>query len=33
MLLLERRPLRKPRYRWEDNIRKDLQDIGCEDEN
>ena len=23
-----RRPLRRPRHRWEDNIRKDLEEIG-----
>jgi hypothetical protein len=22
-------PLGRPRLRWEDNIRKDLQDVGC----
>jgi ribosome biogenesis protein Nip4 len=26
-----KRPLRKPKCRWEDNIRTDLRDIGCED--
>jgi len=24
-----RRPLRRPRRRWLDNIRMDLQDVGC----
>ena len=24
-----RRPLRRPRYRWVDNIRMDLQEVGC----
>jgi hypothetical protein len=24
-----RRPLRRPRLRWEDNIRMDLQDVRC----
>jgi hypothetical protein len=24
-----RRPLGRPRHRWEDNIRMDLTDIGC----
>jgi len=24
-----RRPLRRPRHRWMDNIRKDLQEVGC----
>jgi len=24
-----RRPLRKPRCRWVDNIRMDLQEVGC----
>ena len=24
-----RRPLRRPRHRWEDNIRKDLREVGC----
>jgi hypothetical protein len=24
-----RRPLGRPRYRWEDNIKIDLQDVGC----
>jgi hypothetical protein len=24
-----KRPLGKPRYRWEDNIRMDLQEVGC----
>jgi hypothetical protein len=24
-------PVRRPRRRWEDNIRKDLREIGCED--
>ena len=22
-------PLRKPRHRWEDNIKMDLQEVGC----
>jgi hypothetical protein len=25
----ENRPLGKPRRRWEDNIRMDLQEVGC----
>jgi len=25
-----RRPLERPRHRWVDNIRTDLQDVGCE---
>jgi hypothetical protein len=25
----ERRPLGRPRRRWEDNIRMDLQEVGC----
>jgi hypothetical protein len=24
-----KRPLVRPRYRWEDNIRMDLQEVGC----
>jgi hypothetical protein len=24
-----KRPLRRPRRRWEDNIRMDLQQVGC----
>jgi hypothetical protein len=24
-----KRPLGRPRRRWEDNIRKDLQEVGC----
>jgi 2-polyprenyl-3-methyl-5-hydroxy-6-metoxy-1,4-benzoquinol methylase len=24
-----KRPLGRPRYRWEDNIKMDLQDVGC----
>ena len=24
-------PLGRPRYRWEDNIKVDLQEMGCED--
>jgi hypothetical protein len=24
-----KRALRRPRRRWEDNIRKDLQEVGC----
>ena len=27
--LERRRPLRKPRRRWMDNIRMDLQEVGC----
>jgi len=26
-----RRPLGRPRHRWEDNIKIDLQEVGCED--
>jgi hypothetical protein len=25
-----KRPLGRPRHRWEDNIRMDLREIGCE---
>jgi hypothetical protein len=25
----EKRPLGRPRLRWEDNIRMDLQEVGC----
>jgi hypothetical protein len=25
----EKRPLGRPRHRWEDNIRMDLQEVGC----
>jgi hypothetical protein len=25
-----KRPLGRPRFRWEDNIKMDLQEIGCE---
>jgi hypothetical protein len=25
-----KRPLERPRHRWEDNIRKDLREVGCE---
>jgi hypothetical protein len=24
-----RRPLGRPRFRWEDNIKMDLQEVGC----
>jgi hypothetical protein len=24
-----RRPLERPRHRWEDNIRMDLREVGC----
>jgi 3-oxoacyl-ACP reductase-like protein len=24
-----KRPLGRPRYRWEDNIKMDLQEVGC----
>jgi hypothetical protein len=24
-----KRPLRRPRHRWEDNIKMDLREIGC----
>jgi len=27
----EKRPLRRPRHRWEDNIKMDLQEVGCGD--
>jgi len=27
--LREKRPLRRPRRRWEDNIKMDLQEVGC----
>jgi len=27
--LEEKRPLGRPRHRWVDNIRMDLQDVGC----
>ena len=26
-----KRPLGKPRPRWEENIKNDLQEVGCED--
>jgi len=26
----EKRPLGRPRHRWEDNIKMDLQEVGCE---
>ena len=26
-----KRPLGRPRLRWEDNIKMDIQDVGCED--
>jgi hypothetical protein len=26
----EKRPLGRPRHRWMDNIRTDLQEVGCE---
>jgi hypothetical protein len=26
----EKRPLGRPRSRWEDNIKMDLEEIGCE---
>ena len=26
----EKRPLGRPRRRWEDNIKMDLQEVGCE---
>jgi len=33
MILVEKpegkRPLGRPRYRWEDNIKMDLQELGC----
>jgi len=25
-----KRPLGRPRHRWEDNIKMDLQEVGCE---
>jgi len=25
----EKRPLERPRHRWEDNIKMDLQEVGC----
>ena len=25
----EKRPLRRPRYRWEDNIKMDLRELDC----
>jgi hypothetical protein len=24
-----KRPMRRPRHRWEDNIKMDLQEVGC----
>jgi hypothetical protein len=27
----EKRPLGRPRHRWEDNIKMDLQEVGCRD--
>ena len=29
--LREKRPLGRPRHRWEDNIKTDLQEVGCGD--
>jgi len=29
----EKRPLGRPRHRWEGNIKMDLQEMGCEDMN
>jgi len=26
----EKRPIGRPRRRWEDNIKKDIQEVGCE---
>jgi hypothetical protein len=26
-----KRPLRRPRHRWEDNIKMDIQEVGCRD--
>ena len=26
-----KRPLARPRLRWKDNIKTDLQEVGCED--
>jgi hypothetical protein len=26
---LGKRPLERPRHRWEDNIKMDLQEVGC----
>jgi len=26
----EKKPLGRPRHRWEDNIKMDLQEVGCE---
>ena len=26
------RPLERPRRRWEDNIKMDLREVGCDDE-
>jgi len=28
--LVEKKPLGRPRRRWEDNIKMDLQEVGCE---
>jgi len=28
-----KRPLGRPRHRWEDNIKMDLQEVGCESMN
>ena len=25
----EKRPLGRPRYKWEDNIKMDLEEVGC----
>jgi len=25
----EKRPLGRPRHRWEDNVKMDIQDVGC----
>jgi hypothetical protein len=27
----EKRPLGRPRHRWEDNIKMDLREVGCRD--
>jgi len=27
--LEEKRPLERPRHKWEDNIKMDLQEVGC----
>jgi len=30
IIIIKRQPLGRPRRRWEDNIKMDLQEVGCE---